>query len=127
MDFKTYKELFENYNKEYVELRTKYSSIFDYMEKLEKHLHNFDKEIIEISGCPQEYCDCSTSIDYEKGIISYFLSEDDYYSPQTIINFEIPFDEVFKIKIVDELGQYITEMFSKEGFIKKGWKENGNN
>ena len=104
MNYETYKELLENYNKEYVELRTKYSYLFNYTEK----------------------CDCSTSIDYEKGIISYFLSEDDYYSPQTIINFEIPFDEVFKIKTVDELGQYITEMFSKEGFIKKGWKENGN-
>lgn len=29
MNFQTYKELLENYNKEYVELKTKYSSIFD--------------------------------------------------------------------------------------------------
>ena len=127
MDFKTYKELFENYNKEYVELRTKYSSIFDYTKELEKHLHNFDKEIIEISGCPQEYCDCSTSIDSEKGILSYFLSEDDYYSPKTIIEFEIPFDDVFKIKNIDDLKNYVTENLFTEGFEERGWKEKENN
>lgn len=48
MNFETYKELLENYNKEYVELRTKYSSVFDFTQKLEKHIHQFDKKIIEI-------------------------------------------------------------------------------
>jgi hypothetical protein len=45
MNFQTYKELLENYNKEYVELKTKYSSIFDYAKEIEKHLHKFDEEI----------------------------------------------------------------------------------
>lgn len=40
MNFETYKELLENYNKEYVELRTKYSSVFDFTQKLENWKNN---------------------------------------------------------------------------------------
>lgn len=127
MNFETYKELLENYNKEYVELRTKYSSIFDFTQKLEKHIHQFDKKIIEISGRPEKYCKCFTSIEYEKGILSYFLSEDDYYSSKTIIEFEIPFDDVFKIKNIDDLKNYVTENLFTEGFEERGWKEKENN
>ena len=127
MNFEIYKELLENYNKEYVELRTKYSSIFDFTQKLEKHIHQFDKKIIEISGRPEEYCECFTSIEYEKGILSYFLSEDDYYSPKTIIEFEIPFDDVFKIKNIDDLKNYVTENLFTKGFKERGWKEKENN
>ena len=35
--------------------------------------------------------------------------EDDYYSLITIIEFEIPFDDVFKIKNVDDLKNYVTD------------------
>ena len=116
MNFETYKKLLKKvkaanvlYNKKYVDLITKYSSIFDYTQELEKYLHNFDKNLIEISGRPEKYCKCFTSIESEKGILCYSLCEDDYYSLITIIEFEIPFDDVFKIKNVDDLKNYVTD------------------